>query len=183
MTEMFERLRMKEQEEGAIGIGTLIVFIAMVLVAAIAAAVLVRTAGDLQSRAERTGRDAIDDVSGGIMVLLVEGQYDAASGEIDSIRVMVVLYSGTTDVDVGRANDTDAGTAGIQRDPGNLAIHVAVTDKVDEESAITIYSAVDQPDSDGVGNAVHHWTDNQAIIEALLEAEKDFLPEKWMIGG
>ncbi|MCK4614157.1 MAG: hypothetical protein KAU14_05070 [Thermoplasmata archaeon] len=165
MTKMFDRVRMEKDNEGAIGIGTLIVFIAMVLVAAIAAAVLVKTAGELQSRAKRTGQDAVDDVSGGVQVLLVEGQYDATTGEIDNLRVMIVLYSGTEPLDVGRANDTDPGTSGIQRDPGNLAVHVYVDDSVDQESGTTHFSAVDKANSDGTGNAVHHWTDNQAIID------------------
>ena len=165
MAKANNRFRMEEDDEGAIGIGTLIVFIAMVLVAAIAAAVLVKTAGDLQSRARRTGEDAVSDVSGGIQVLLVEGQYDAATAEIDNLRVMIVLYSGTEPIDVGRANDTDPTTPGIQRDPGSLAIHVTVQDYVDQESSTTYYSATDKPNSAGTGNAVHHWTDNQAVLD------------------
>lgn len=141
--------RIKNDEDGAIGIGTLIVFIAMVLVAAIAAAVLIDTAGNLQSRAKRTGEDAVDDVSGGIQVLAVEGQYDDASGEIDVIKVYMVLYSGTEPVNVGRVGAM----------AGNLAIYAAVSDTTDEESGSAVYVA-DATDTDSLA-----WAADEIIID------------------
>ncbi len=138
-----------KDDEGAIGIGTLIVFIAMVLVAAIAAAVLIDTAGNLQSRAKRTGEDAVDDVSGGIQVLGAEAQYDDATGEVDVLRVYLCLYSGTESVNVGRL--------GIAT--GNVAIHTTAVDATDGESEIEVFVA------DTGATSSTEWTIDESIID------------------
>ena len=62
-----------DNERGQVGIGTLIVFIAMVLVAALAAGVLINTAGLLQSQAEATGEESSEQVTDRVQVSSVSG--------------------------------------------------------------------------------------------------------------
>ena len=65
---------LKEKDVGAIGIGAMIVFIAMVLVAGIAASVLVQTSGRLETQAMRSGQETIAEVSSGINVFDIVGK-------------------------------------------------------------------------------------------------------------
>ena len=47
----------RNQEEGSIGIGAMIVFIALILVAAVASTIIIKTAEELQQNAETTMYD------------------------------------------------------------------------------------------------------------------------------
>jgi len=87
----------REEEEGAMGVGTLIVFIAMVLVAAVAASVLISTANKLQQQAQKTGDQAIREVSTAFTVKDVYGldTSDPMNGNIDEINLTVGLAAGS----------------------------------------------------------------------------------------
>jgi len=62
---------MENDKIAAIGIGAMIVFIALILVAAVAAAVIIQTAEKLQQNAQSTGDDTTDEMSGKIQILNV----------------------------------------------------------------------------------------------------------------
>ncbi len=61
------------REKGEMGVGTLIIFIAMIIVAAVAATVLIQTAYMLQQQAMETGDIAIQDVATGFKVITIQG--------------------------------------------------------------------------------------------------------------
>ncbi|ADG13763.1 flagellin [Methanocaldococcus infernus ME] len=75
-------------KKGAIGIGTLIIFIALVLVAAIAAAVIINTAANLQQKAARVGQESTKQVASGIQVVKVVG-YAPNNNEITKLLIFV----------------------------------------------------------------------------------------------
>lgn len=94
----------ENRDRGQVGIGTLIVFIALVLVAAIAAGVLINTAGFLQSQAESTGQESTDQVANNLQVQSATGSLaasDAASdaGDLTSASILVSLGPGSDPID------------------------------------------------------------------------------------
>ena len=82
------------------GVGTLIVFIAMVLVAAVAAAVLSSTSGALQQRAQATGMEATAEVSSNLKVLGIRGARDDPTEGIEDIKMDLQLAAGAVPVDL-----------------------------------------------------------------------------------
>ena len=64
----------------AIGIGAMIVFIALILVAAVASAVIIQTGEKLQQNAQATGQDTTDSLAGRINILGVSIKEVAATG-------------------------------------------------------------------------------------------------------
>ncbi len=80
---------LREKDVGSIGIGAMIVFIAMVLVAGIAASVLIQTANRLETQAMKTGAETTAEVATGIQVFDIEG-YCHGSGATRDIKWMAI---------------------------------------------------------------------------------------------
>jgi len=95
---MFERTNDKPNERAQVGIGTLIVFIAMVLVAAIAAGVLINTAGFLQSSAEESGEQAAEQVTNRLVEVNTVGTVN--NGQVEAVDITARLAPGSNDVDL-----------------------------------------------------------------------------------
>lgn len=90
-----------DDDRGQVGIGTLIIFIALVLVAAVAAGVLVNTAGLLQSQAEDTGADAQSQVSNQIDVVSATGT--VGTDNVNEVVLVVKKSPGSDPIDVSEA--------------------------------------------------------------------------------
>jgi len=100
MIELFDD---DENDRGQVGIGTLIVFIAMVLVAAIAAGVLINTAGFLQSSAEESGEQSSAQVTNRLQVVNAVGEdIETVNNEyeVTTVKLTVKKAPGADNVDL-----------------------------------------------------------------------------------
>jgi flagellin FlaB len=143
---MFEILNDSE-ERGQVGIGTLIVFIALVLVAAIAAGVLINTAGFLQTQAQSTGEESTEQVSTNLVFLSTTGIVD--SNGINETRTTVQLGPGSSAIDLDDATVsvfTDDGVSaefdGVNASDNGISIQggetVLSTNSSDADATATI---------------------------------------------
>ncbi|MFB6235673.1 MAG: archaellin/type IV pilin N-terminal domain-containing protein [Halopenitus sp.] len=109
---MFEFIT--EDDRGQVGIGTLIVFIAMVLVAAIAAGVLINTAGFLQSQSEQTGQESTSQVSDRVQAINTIGNVNSAGDGVNYVNVSIMKGSGSADIDMSQATVEFIGPDGAE---------------------------------------------------------------------
>jgi len=92
-----------------VGIGTLIIFIAMVLVAAVAAAVLLQTSGVLQQKAQETGMESITEVSSNLIIDKITGHRATNTAEtLTSYNITVRSAAGAGRIDLGQLRITAA---------------------------------------------------------------------------
>ena len=88
----------KKKNAGAMGVGAMIIFIAIVLVAGIAAAVLIQTANRLEIQAMQTGEQTKDEVATGIAVFDIEGL--VSGDKITNLTITVKPRAGSGDIDL-----------------------------------------------------------------------------------
>ena len=142
---MFEQFTNSE-ERGQVGIGTLIVFIALVLVAAIAAGVVFYTAGFLLTQGHATGEESTEQVSTNLVFLSTTGTVtDDPEDGIDRIETTVQLGPGSSAIDL------DDATVSVFTDDGESVEFDGVNSDGDSDTdAIAILTDPSEDDGESV---------------------------------
>ncbi len=93
----------RNREEGSIGIGAMIVFIALILVAAVASTIIIKTAEELQQNAEQTSSDTRKEISGKINI--VQGLVNTSDGtDASSLLFTAKVAAGAINLQVQNIN-------------------------------------------------------------------------------
>lgn len=93
---------MFKNKKGEMGIGTLIIFIALLLVAAVAAGVLIQTVGSLQEKALMTGDQAKGQIATNAVIVEVSGT-DGSTGNITNLTMIMKLAPGSDEIKLDEA--------------------------------------------------------------------------------
>jgi len=94
----FRRLIASQRAES--GMGALLIFIASILVAAVAAGVIIQSTYMAQQRAQSTAELSVQDVSDGWKVLSVEGEVDSQGLYLTHVFLKSALHAGSYPLDL-----------------------------------------------------------------------------------
>jgi len=131
---------------GQVGIGTLIIFIAMVLVASIAAGVFFEITGSLRGSADETSQQSQAQVTSRLTVVNTVGT--DVTGTVDTIEMTVKPASRSGAIDIGSATVQWLGPSGaseLSLGPTADATRFSMTSARDDDSSIADDDTIDAP--------------------------------------
>jgi len=160
---MFGTTEDDDGDRGQVGIGTLIVFIAMVLVAAIAAGVLINTAGFLQTKSEETGQQSGQQVTNRLQVTGATGTH-LDDSEVGVINMTLKKSPGASNIDLENATVQWVGPSGTY----NL-----VNQSVDASGADGHFGIVAFKDADDSQPVLNDPDDRMVMVFDLGEPDVD----------
>jgi archaellin len=104
----------KSNRRGTTGIGMLIVFIAVIVVSAVAAAVLIGAGGSLEQRSLSTMKGTEAEVASGLSVYSIIGSDGSINGTVNNLEMLVRLRPGSDPVSLNSTVITIDGRTAFQ---------------------------------------------------------------------
>lgn len=95
-----QRKSFTENQQAMVGIGTLIVFIAMILVAAVAASVIIQASESLQQKAQNVATQTTREVSAGLVITDITGYTNVNRTAITHLALTIRPRAGSSDIDL-----------------------------------------------------------------------------------
>jgi len=186
-----------EPDRGQVGIETLIIFIAMILVAAVAAGVLINTAGFLQNKASTTSEDSESQVSNQVIVISATGNVNASGpnedydNTVNTTELSVMKSPGADEIDLSKATiewvGPDGTTTLIYNDSGDNEAWLNSTDGVefgvsaikDDGNSVPVLTSkedrftisINHTGSEGIDDS-HPDTPNSTVLQPLEGGEE-----------
>jgi flagellin FlaB len=99
---IFKIFSTRGYDSGSVGIGSLIIFIAMILVAGIVVSVVFDTMSGLQNQALKTGDETVQDISTGVKVTQISGY--ANDTRINQLAFFISIIAGSNPVNIGESS-------------------------------------------------------------------------------
>jgi len=176
----------RSREEGSIGIGAMIVFIALILVAAVASTIIIKTAEELQQNAEQTSSDTRQQISGKVAIVDViaasTGTDVVGTTNIATMDVIFRISSGSTGIyppdlsyyvtceisaSVGLAVDSDV------LDAKDLNTKADIADTVELTAGTTYFGTVTLASTDTSGDEALTTADTDPGCAAMATTGND----------
>jgi flagellin FlaB len=170
--------RLKNNLDAEMGIGALIIFIAMILIAGITASVMMQTMNSLQQQAVKTTEETIRDISGGLRVTYVSGYVQNSSISQLAIFLTTITASDSIDLTYVILTLSDS-TAKVVLNYSSSCFSSSVSNGLfntlnASNLTSSVYGVVVVRDVDGSCNATQPLIDDEDMIVILVNTDACF---------
>jgi archaeal flagellin FlaB len=185
-----------KDDHAVVGIETLIVFIAMILVAAVTATVLIQTMDTLQQRARYISSQTIKEVSSGLTISDVIGYTNSAQTHIEYLALEVRTTAGSKDMDISLCTLTmlydkmyvmtcnESATIDLNDKPANQGVFEFVANNLTlNASSFGIFALHDEDDSLKNTQGINSGDSAYIIINISAVINSSGLPPRESISG
>ena len=162
-------------KKGIMGIGTLIIFIATILVAAVAAAVLISTSNVLQQRSLLVGQEARKSITNAVDVVSILAASDASIEKFNNFEILVRLSPGSDPLQMRKFNIQYIASefdhaANLLHDDNETVVQL--DDAIDPSTNVTTYEMDDDRTPDWVTLRRNVSGDNEGLAFYLTDKDQ-----------